>query len=132
METVLQDKQLRTFGLLVGGIFLLIGLWPVLLYAKAARLWAAIPAGFLMLLALIFPKGLKPIYRMWMAIGLVLGTINTKIILGIIFFGLFTPLGIVRRVVFSKDSMQRRFEPETETYRVVREPRSSVHLKRPF
>lgn len=128
----MERKQLRSFGLLVGGIFLLIGLWPLLLRSEPLRLWAVVLAGGLMLPALVFPRLLGPVYQVWMKIGAVLGWINTRIILGIIFYGLFTPIGFFRRVVLKRDALQCRFEPEAETYRVVREPRPSSHLQRQF
>ncbi len=125
-------KRLRSFGLLVGGVFLLIGVWPVVFRADPVRLWAAIVAALLVLPALVLPQSLGPVYRAWMAVGSALGWINTRIILGIIFYGLFTPLGLMRRVMLKRDAMTRDFDPEAETYRVVREPRSPEHLKRQF
>ena len=125
-------KTLRTFGLLVGSVFLLIGAWPVVFRADPVRLWAVIVAGLLVLPALVLPQSLGPVYRAWMAVGSALGWINTRIILGIIFYGLFTPLGLMRRVMLKRDAMTRAFDPEAETYRVVRQPRSPEHLKRQF
>ncbi len=125
-------KQLRNFGLMVGGIFAAMGLWPVLFRGDDPRLWALVLAGLLVIPALVLPRSLGPVYRGWMAIGYVLGWINTRVILGVIFYGLFTPIGLVRRFLLAKDSMRRRFEPEADTYRVVRQPRPSSHMKRQF
>ena len=109
-------KQLRSFGLIVGGIFPLIRLWPLAVRAEEPRLWAVSMAGGLALPALLFPKVLTPVYRLWMKIGDTLGWINTRIILGLVFYGLFTPTGVVRRAL-KKDPLQLSFEPEAETYR---------------
>lgn len=124
-------KQLRSFGLLVGGVFAIIGAWPVALRREDPRLWAAILAALLILPALAYPRSLKWPYRAWMAIGHVLAFVNTRIILGIIFFLLFTPVGSVMRL-FGWDPMRRRTEQASETYRLVREPRSADHMKHQF
>ncbi len=127
-----EAKQIRSFGLIVGGIFLLIGLWPLVVRAEAPRLWAVGIAAGLVLPAVLFPKVLTPIYRLWMRVGDALGWVNTRIILSLIFYGLFTPIGVIRRVLLNKDPLQLAFEPEAETYRVVRQPRPPAHLERQF
>ncbi len=124
-------KQLRSFGLMVGGIFVLIGLWPALLRGEDPRLWVLIFAGFLMIPALLFPRILKPAYRIWMATGQILGWVNTRIILGVVFYGLFLPTGLVMRL-FGKDSMRLKLEEDTDSYRVVRQSRPNSHMKHQF
>ncbi len=132
MKSKSDIKQLRSFGLMVGGVFAAMGLWPVLFRGDDPRLWALVLASLLVIPALVLPMSLGPVYRGWMAVGCVLGWINTRVILGVIFYGLFTPIGLVRRFLLAKDSTTRRFEPEADTYRVVRQPRPSSHMKRQF
>ena len=124
-------KELRMFGLMVGGIFSIIGLWPVFIRGDSPRIWAISVGGSLVVLGLALPSSLKHIHRIWMKIGHVLGYVNTRIILGVIFYGLFTPMGVVMRL-FGKDSMHRVLEPEANTYRVIRPPRSRLHMKNQF
>jgi hypothetical protein len=130
--TAVAAKQLRSFGLLVGGIFLVIGLWPLVFRGEPFRVWACVLACVLILPALVWPRSLGPIYRGWMAIGAVLGWINTRIILSLIFYVIFTPIGFFRRVILKRDALQRTLDPDAQTYRVVREPRPSSHLQRQF
>ena len=66
-----------------------------------------------------------------MIVGHALGWVNTRIILGIVFYGLLTPMGLAMRL-FGKDSMQRQFVQEAHTYRVMRNPRPRSHLMRQF
>lgn len=124
-------KQLRSFGLLVGGIFAVISLWPLVWHGEGLRIWAIIVAGALAVPAVVVPKSLKLIYRGWMAIGDVLGWINTRIILGIVFYGVVTPIGTYRRWR-GHDPMRRSWDPQAETYRVLRESREATHMQRQF
>lgn len=131
MHSQSDTKQLRSFGLMVGGIFALIGLWPAVWRGEDFRLWALALAGLLSAPALMFPSSLRLVYRVWMALGQGLGWINTRIILSLVFYGLFTPSGLVMRLM-GKDPMHRQFEPDAETYRIVRSPRPSSHMARQF
>jgi hypothetical protein len=124
-------KQLRSFGLLVGGIFAMIGLWPAVWRGEALRLWALGLAGLLITPAVAFPRSLRLPYRVWMVLGGGLGWINTRILLGIVFYGLFAPMGLLLRLK-GKDSMRRRWEPDVDTYRLVRQPRPGSHMTRQF
>lgn len=124
-------KQLRSFGLIVGGIFALIGIWPIIWRGQPPRLWSLILGGLLIGLALISPRSLTQVYRLWMTVGEALGWLNTRIILGVIFYALFTPMGLCMRLR-GKDPMRRTLAPEVESYRVVRQPRSPTHMMHQF
>ena len=130
MQEKISNKQLRYFGFLVGGVFALLGLGPML-FGKAMRLWAVIPAGALLFLAVLAPASLGPVYRVWMKIGHVLGWINTRIILSLTFYGLFMPMGFIMRLA-GKDPMRRRYEPGADTYRVPSAQRPGSHMLRQF
>lgn len=131
MNQVDQNKELRTFGLLVGGIFLAIGLWPAIVRGDNMRLWALGLGGGLASLGAAFPMSLKHIHAVWMKVGHMLGAINTKILLGIVFYGLITPMGLIMRLV-GKDFMGLTFASDASTYRVVRKARSHAHMKNQF
>jgi saxitoxin biosynthesis operon SxtJ-like protein len=124
-------KQYRSFGLVVGGIFAVIGFWPLIRHGESIRLWALIAGSLLVVMGLLLPGYLGPIYKAWMAIGHVLGWINTRIILGVIYYALFTPLGLAMRV-WRKDLMCRQYDETTNTYRVLRRPRPASHMLRQF
>lgn len=124
-------KEFRAFGLMVGSIFSVIGLWPALMRGDPLRMWAISAGGALIGLGLALPASLKHIYHIWMKVGYVLGWINTRILLGVIFYGMITPMGLIMRL-FKKDSMHRRLDPDINTYRVVRPPRSRLHMRNQF
>ena len=131
MRETITIKKLRSFGLIVGGVFALIGVWPAALHGAAPRWWiVAVAMGFL-LPAVIFPGALFWPYKGWMAFGQTMGWINTRILLGIVFYAVVTPLGIVRAWL-GKDPMGRRLRPDLESYRVPRSARSAWHLKRQY
>jgi hypothetical protein len=123
--------SLRKFGLLVGSVFCAIGLWPVLLHGSGPRRWALAVGGLLVIAGLVAPRALAPVHRAWMAAAEALGWINTRILLGIVFYGLITPMGLVRRLV-GEDPMRRRLEPGAESYRVPKPERPGAHMKRQF
>ncbi|MBS0155680.1 MAG: hypothetical protein JSS38_13860 [Nitrospira sp.] len=124
-------KDLRNFGLLVGGVFSVIGLWPIVFRGESPRLWALVVGGSLMMLGGIAPRSLKQIHAGWMRVGHVLGAINTKIILGLIYYLLIVPMGMVMRWL-GKDSMHRTLDRDVSTYRVVRSPRPRQHMRNQF
>ncbi len=131
MTSTRDHKELRSFGLLVGGVFSAIGLWPTLVHAAPLRLWALVLAGGLILVALAAPVALRPVHRIWMKVGHVLGFINTRILLGLIFYVVLTPMGLVRRAL-GKDTLQKAFSSDAETYRVLKSPRPASHVKHQF
>lgn len=124
-------KELRQFGLLVGGIFSVIALWPLMFRSESPRFWAMSLGCLLILLGVIAPLSLKQVHRGWTKIGHVLGSINTKIILGITYYLLITPMGLVMRLM-GKDPMHRAVRENVDTYRVVRDARPRQHMRNQF
>lgn len=127
-----QDRrQLRTFGLTVGGILAVIGIWPLAIHGDTVRWWTLAPGGLLVGLGAAAPTRLLTVYRLWMTLGHGLGWVNTRIILGILFYGVITPIGLAMRWL-GRDPMRRSFATDSETYRVVRSSRPSSHLNHQF
>ena len=131
MDDKVTTKDLRNFGLIVGGIFALIAVWPLVIRGEAIKLWAAGAAVVLVGPALVAPQILKPVHRVWMKIGHALGWINTKILLGIVFYGIVTPLGWIGRLL-GKDYMRLRLKESVETYRHPKVSRPADHMRHPF
>jgi hypothetical protein len=110
-------KDLRKFGLVVGGVFAALALYFLLRYGwthTAGRILGAVGAT-LLVLAVAAPRALGPFRRVWMALAHVLGWINTRLILGIVYYVAFT---LVRcgMVLLRKDPMLRRPDPKMGTY----------------
>jgi hypothetical protein len=131
MQARSDRSEQRTFGLVVGGIFGLIGIWPAVIRGGHIRLWALGVTALLVLPALLAPRVLGPAHRAWMALGSVLSWVNNRLILGLVFFGLITPIGLVIRRA-GRDPMRRPFNSEANTYREHRSPRPGDHMLRQF
>ncbi len=115
----LSQAELRKFGLiLAGGFVIVFGLLIPLLKGRGIHLmsWPWLLAVVLVLVSVTAPKALGPLNRAWMFLGHILGWINTRIILGIVFLLIFTPTALVFRLL-GKDSMQRSFDPSLKSYR---------------
>jgi len=108
-KTSFRDE--REFGLTVGIVLILLGSW----WFYTGR-WEVVARGFLALgpslviLGLLFPRALVLPNRAWMALAKLLSLITTPIILGIVFFGIFMPIGAIKRL-FGWDPLRRRSSP---------------------
>jgi Saxitoxin biosynthesis operon protein SxtJ len=131
MPNQVTNKQLRSFGFTVGGIFALIGFWPLILRGEDPRWWALVIAASLLVPAGVLPRSLVWVHKGWMAIGHIMGWINTRIILGFVFYLIVTPTGLIRRWL-GKDAMGRQLRPDLDSYRVVRKPRPASHLMKQY
>ena len=123
--------ELRRFGLLVGGVFSAIGLWPTIWRLDLPRLWALALGLVLVLAALVAPRLLHPVHRACMALGEGLAWVNTRIILGLVFYAVVTPIGLVMRLL-GRDPLHRRLHASVESYRLPRGPRPGKHMLRQF
>ncbi len=131
VQEIVTNKQLRSFGFTVGGIFAAIALWPTVVHQQEPRWGIVLVAGCFLLPALVFPRSLFWVHKAWMAFGHVMGAINTKLILGIVFYLVVTPIGIFRAWL-GKDPIGRRLRPDLESYRLPRKPRPAAHLTRQY
>ncbi len=110
----------RSFGLLFTVVFALVGgyLWWTHL---AGHGWFFAAAALTLLVTLTVPAWLAPFNRAWMKLAELLNRIVSPLVLGLIFFGIFTPIAWGMRLA-GRDVMQRRFEPESPTYWQDRDP----------
>ena len=110
----------RSFGFtfaVVGAIF---ALWP-LWRGEAPRWWLLAVVAALVAVSLWVPRILRPLNRIWLKIGLLLNKVVSPIVLGIVFFGVLTPLGAVLRMR-GKDPLRLRFEKDAPSYWIMRQP----------
>ncbi|MDQ7821584.1 MAG: SxtJ family membrane protein [Candidatus Eremiobacteraeota bacterium] len=128
-------KILRSFGLLIGAIFLLLGLWqywPEKSFTTASLVLFALGA-LLLIPGALFPAVLAPVYRGWMAVAHAMGWLMTRLILALVFFLIFTPAGLIMRLL-GADLLKLRFERSAETYWITRpqKPFNKAECENPF
>ncbi len=123
---------LRRFAVVVAtAIASLFGLVVPFLLDRPFPIWPWIIAALLMFLALTVPQSLRPVYQRWMQLGLILHKFTTPLIMGILFYVVITPMGIVMRI-FGYDPISRHYDPNVHTFRVVSKKSSKDSLERPF
>ena len=125
-------KTLVTFGLLVGSLIaVLFGLLFPWLRGRRFPAWPWAVGAVLAASAVGAPALLAPVYRAWMAVGSALGWVNTRILLGAVFYLVVTPIGAVMRLT-GRDPMRRRFEPGGATYRISSTRTTRERMEVPF
>ena len=97
----------RSFGIVFFIVFLLIALYP-LSYSGEIRVWLAIISLIFLVLGLLNSKILAPLNKLWFKFGIFLGKIISPLIMGIIFFLVVTPIGLVMRI-FGKDLLNLKY-----------------------
>ncbi len=114
----LSTAEGRKFGLLVGGVMLaLSGVSHWRGHTVAPIVLAAL-GGFLVVGGALVPARMGPIYRAWMGLASLLSKITTPIFMGIIYYLIFTPVGLVRKA-FGHNSLRR---PPGDTFWIDRPP----------
>ncbi len=129
----MQSKQeLRKFGLIMAGVItVLFGLMIPVISNNSYPLWPWTIASVFLIVSIIHPKLLNQVYKLWMEIGHVLGWINTRIILAVLFFGILTPVGLIMRIL-GKDPLLKKVDANLASYRVICKPIESNEFERPF
>ncbi|MDC3007510.1 SxtJ family membrane protein [Candidatus Pelagibacter sp.] len=103
----------RSFGTVFFIVFLLIALYP-LLKGNDLRIWSLVISFIFLVLGSINSKILTPLNRLWFKFGLLLGRFISPLIMGIIFFIVVTPTGIIMRL-FKKDLLNLKYNKK-ESY----------------
>ena len=98
----------RSFGIVFAFVFLLIALYP-LSYSGEIRYWSAIISLIFLVLGLLKSKILTPLNKLWFKFGIFLGKIMSPLIMGIIFFLVVTPIGLIMRLL-GKDLLNLKYE----------------------
>ncbi len=88
----------RSFGLVFTAVFIIIGLLPVVFGGAGPRWWSLVIAAAFLALALIRPSLLAPLNRVWLRFGLLLHKVVNPLVMGLIFYIVITPVGVVMRL----------------------------------
>jgi hypothetical protein len=111
----------RTFGFFFAALLAIAAGYA--LWKGASWGWlCAVSAALLAAVASAAPHALRPANRLWFALGMLLGRIVNPIVIGLMFFVVVTPVGLLMRL-FGKRPLSLRFDARAETYWIERKPR---------
>ena len=104
----------RSFGIVFFIVFFLIALYP-LSYSGELRVWSIIISLIFLVLGLLNSKILTPLNKLWFKFGIFLSKIISPLIMGIIFFFVVTPIGLIMRI-FGKDVLNLKYNKKNRSY----------------
>ena len=114
----------RSFGIVFFIVFLLISLYP-LINSQDIRLWSLFISFVFLFLGLINSKILNPLNKLWFKLGMFLGKIISPIIMGIIFFLVVTPTGLIMRIL-GKDLLNLKYNKKQSYWIEKNGPKSKM------
>ena len=115
----IKHKDLKTFALIWSFIFVVVGLWP-LLNNENIRVWGMVIALLFAAIAFTKPLILSSFYKVWIKFGEIIGGAISKVIMIILFYGIFTPIAFVLKLL-GKDLLNKKIDKNASTYWVIRE-----------
>ena len=134
MEAIpkLDKKGLRqfgfTFGCVIAGLFGLVIPW---LFDLNYPYWPWVVLLVFVAWALIAPTSIEPFYKLWMRFGLLLNAVMSRVVLGIVFYLVVLPTGLIIRLK-GRDPMNRKFDNNLESYRIKHENANKSQMEKPF
>ena len=104
----------RSFGIVFFTVFILIALYPLSKQGEI-RVWSLIISLIFLFLGLLNSKILTPLNKIWFKFGIILGKIISPLVMGVIFFFVVTPIGLLMRL-FQKDVLSLKFDKDNQSY----------------
>jgi hypothetical protein len=114
----------RSFGIVFFVVFLIIATYP-LINDDELRLWSLIISIVFLFLGLVNSKILNPLNKLWFKFGIFLGKIISPLVMGIIFFLVVTPIGLLMRLL-NKDLLNLKFKNNNTYWIEKTEPKSKM------
>jgi len=119
-EEQVKASSNRAFGWVFVTVFLIIALWP-LVFGGTLRWWSLIVSALVALVTVAAPSLLTVPNRLWLRFGLLLHRIVSPVVLGIMFYLVVMPMGLLMRA-FGKDFLRLRRNDSAESYWIKRDP----------
>ena len=104
----------RSFGIVFFFVFVIVSLWP-LINENSLRVWSIFVAIIFLILGLMNSKLLTPLNILWFKFGKLLGFIIAPIVMGIVFFVVITPTGLIMKII-GKDLLNNKYNNKIKSY----------------
>lgn len=114
----------RSFGIVFFIVFLLIALYP-LINNEEIRLWSLLISSVFLIFGLINSQILTPLNKLWFKFGLLLGKIISPLVMGLIFFFVVTPIGLIMRAL-RKDLLNLKYDKNKSYWIEKKGPKSKM------
>ena len=128
MQQKIKLPSNRNFGIVFSIVFLIISLWPMV-SQNDIRMWSLIISGIFLVLGLINSKLLLPLNKIWFKFGILLGNFIAPIVMGVVYFMVVTPTGLIMRLL-GKDILNLK-KNNKDTYWIEKD-NSNSDLKNQF
>lgn len=116
LKNIKTTKQnLKQFGLLFGAISLFVGIYLLFIQDKQAYPYFLVTGVLLFIITFTIPTILKPFYFLWMVFAAILGWVMSRLILSILYYLVFTPIGLIGRI-FGFRFIEIKWDEDSESY----------------
>jgi len=115
MEVLMPSN--RKFGIFFSLVFLLLALYLNQFSSQTLIFTSLVVSVFFLLAALFFDSILLPLNKLWMKLGTLLGMIVSPLVMSIIFFGIFMPIGLLMRL-FGRDELRLKMKPRVSHWKL--------------
>ena len=114
----------KSFGIVFFVVFLVIALYP-LINNEDIRLWSLVISLIFIILGLLNSQILTPLNKLWFKFGILLGKIISPFVMGVIFFLVVTPIGLIMRLI-GKDVLNLRYHKDKSYWIKKTGPKSKM------
>ena len=116
-DKLLNKKKLKEFGILIGFCFpLFIGWLIPFLTGHTFKFWTLLLGLVALIFSIINPYLLYYPYKFWMALGNILSWLNSRLILGIVFFIILQPIALIMKIL-GYDPLRKKQQNNKKSYR---------------
>jgi hypothetical protein len=127
----ISKKPLRNFGLLVGGIFCLLGFWIYYSSQSFIGIIFLSIGALLLIFGLLLPKSLSGVYKIWMGLAFALGWVMSRVLLTLLFYFVITPIGFAAKI-FGKKFMDVDYKVKKESYWIIKSSNKKIDYSKMY
>ena len=114
----------RSFGIVFFFVFLMIGIYPII-NGEDIRVWSFIISIVFLILGVLNSNTLTPLNKIWFKFGVILGNLVSPLVMGVIFFLVVTPIGLLMRSI-GKDVLNLKFNDNKSYWIEKKGPKSKM------